>query len=146
MIYSFLYVPVCPTTCSLVSFSARCIFSILLQHHISKLSKYFRSSFLSVQMLQTLFPMRKQSTYFYFKRTKSIKTQSVYITKQFSTNKTSHGTARNRIWDLTDSKQRHHWAKWPDSFRISLVTTLFISQFNWWNLNFHLLYGTIALW
>jgi hypothetical protein len=37
-------------TCSLVPFSGHFIFSIFLQHHISKLSKYFRSNFLSVQV------------------------------------------------------------------------------------------------
>jgi hypothetical protein len=34
----------------LVIFSDHFIFSILLQHRISKLSKYFRSNFLSVQV------------------------------------------------------------------------------------------------
>ena len=38
------------TTCSLVTYSDQFIFSILLQHHISKLSKYFCSSFLIVQV------------------------------------------------------------------------------------------------
>ena len=33
-----------------ITFSGHFIFSILLQHHISKLSKYFRSNFLSVQV------------------------------------------------------------------------------------------------
>ena len=37
-------------TCSLATYSGHCIFSILFQHRISKLSKYFRSNFLSVQV------------------------------------------------------------------------------------------------
>ena len=36
-------------TCSLLSYSDHFIFHILLQHYISKLSKYFRSNFLSIQ-------------------------------------------------------------------------------------------------
>ena len=38
------------TFCSLVTFSGHFIFSILLQHHISKLSEYFSFNFLSVQV------------------------------------------------------------------------------------------------
>ena len=41
---------ICSRTCSLVTFSDHFIFSILLQHHISKLSKYLHSNFLSVQV------------------------------------------------------------------------------------------------
>ena len=47
---SVLFSPIRPRTCSLVTFSENVIFSIDLQHHISKLSKYFRSNFLSVQV------------------------------------------------------------------------------------------------
>ena len=36
--------------CSLVTSSGHFIFSIPLQHHISELSKYFRTNFLSVQV------------------------------------------------------------------------------------------------
>ena len=44
---SDLFSPIRSRTCSLVTFSGHFIFSILFRHHISKLSKYFRSNFLS---------------------------------------------------------------------------------------------------
>jgi hypothetical protein len=37
---SVLFIPVCSTTCSLVTFSGHFIFSNLFQHHISKLSNF----------------------------------------------------------------------------------------------------------
>ena len=42
--------PICPRTCSLVTFCDHFIFFILLQQHIFKLSKCFHSNFLSVQV------------------------------------------------------------------------------------------------
>ena len=50
LIRSVLFFPIRSRTCSLVNFSEHFIFYILLQHHISNLSKYFHSSFLSVQV------------------------------------------------------------------------------------------------
>jgi hypothetical protein len=47
---SVFFYPKRSRTCSLVTFSDHFIFFILLQHHISKLFKYFRSNFLSVQV------------------------------------------------------------------------------------------------
>jgi hypothetical protein len=47
---SVLFSPIRSSTCSLVTFSDYFIFSILLQHQISKLSKYFRCNFLSTQV------------------------------------------------------------------------------------------------
>ena len=47
---SVLFSPIRSRTCLLVTFSDHCIFSILLQYHIWKLFKYFRSNFLSVQI------------------------------------------------------------------------------------------------
>ena len=50
---SVLFSPIQSGTCSLlvVTFSDNFIFSILLQHHIWKLSKYFRSNFLRLLSL-----------------------------------------------------------------------------------------------
>ena len=42
--------PIRSRTCSLVTFSGHYIFSILLQHRISRLTKYFSSNNLSVQV------------------------------------------------------------------------------------------------
>ena len=47
---SVLFSPIRLRTCSLVTFYNHFIFPILLHHHISKFSKYFRTSFLSVQV------------------------------------------------------------------------------------------------
>ena len=49
-----LFFPVCSRTSSIVHFSVYFIFSILLQHQISKLSKYFRSNFLSENILRNV--------------------------------------------------------------------------------------------
>ena len=45
---SDIFFPVCSRTSSLITLFDHFIFSILLQHHISGISKYFRSNFLSV--------------------------------------------------------------------------------------------------
>ena len=45
-----LFSPIRSRTCSLVTFSDHFIFSIILQHPFLKLSRYFRSNFLSVQV------------------------------------------------------------------------------------------------
>ena len=45
-----LFSPISSRTCSFVTFFDHFIFSILLQQHISKLSKYFHSKFLSVKV------------------------------------------------------------------------------------------------
>ena len=50
LFWSVLWSLIRPRTCSLVTFSDYFIFSIFLQHHISKLSEYFRSNFLSIQV------------------------------------------------------------------------------------------------
>ena len=47
---SVLFCSIWSRTCSLVTFSDHFIFYIILQHHILKLSKYFRSYFHSVQV------------------------------------------------------------------------------------------------
>ena len=47
---SILFSPICSRICSLVTFSDNLIFSIFLQHYISKLVKYLRFNFLSVQV------------------------------------------------------------------------------------------------
>ena len=53
LLRSVLFSPICSITCSLVTFSGHFIFSILHQHHISKLFKYFRSNFLSAQVSES---------------------------------------------------------------------------------------------
>ena len=52
---SVLFYPIHSRTSSLVSFSEQCIFSFLLRHYISNLSKYFCSNFLSVQISEPQF-------------------------------------------------------------------------------------------
>ena len=47
---SVLFSAIHSRTCSLVTFSGHFIFSIVLHYYIPKLSKYFRSNFLSVQV------------------------------------------------------------------------------------------------
>ena len=54
---SDLFSPKCLRTYSLVTLFFYFIFSILIQHNISKLSKYFHSNFLSVQDSEPCKPM-----------------------------------------------------------------------------------------
>jgi len=56
----FLYSLTVSNTSSFLTWSVQLIFSILLQHHISKLSRYFWSAAPSVQVLA---PYKKQDTY-----------------------------------------------------------------------------------
>ena len=56
---SLLFSPIRSRTASSFTFSDNLIFSVFLQHYISKLSKYFRSKFLSVQASELNNPMFK---------------------------------------------------------------------------------------
>ena len=60
-----LFSPIRSRTCSLVTFSHHFIFSILLQHHISKLSRYFRSIFLVSRSLSHIKQCSKHLTNFF---------------------------------------------------------------------------------
>ena len=62
LLRSVLFSHISSRPCSLVTFSDHSILSILLQHHISKISKYFRSNSLSDQVSSHIKQSSKHNT------------------------------------------------------------------------------------